>query len=71
MRKAHTNPHKVYISANDVQHFNAQWPGSPIEVRPHFVEFDKKSNLIDHDFTEDEDGTACLALIQDAEQFSA
>lgn len=63
------NGNGVYISAADVSAFNAQWPCSPIVVRPHFAEFDRSGNLVDCDFTEDEDGSAALALIEDAQEW--
>jgi len=58
---------RVTISVNDVGLFNRTWPASPIEHRRHFVEFDRDGNLVDHDFTYEEDGAAALALIDDAD----
>lgn len=65
------NGNSVYISAEDVRKFNAQWPCSPIEVRPHFAEFANNGDIVDHDFKESEDGSAALALIGDAQNHLA
>jgi hypothetical protein len=58
---------RVYISAEQIEAFNAQWPCSPIEARPHFVDFEANGDLVDHNFDPCEDGSALLALISDAQ----
>jgi hypothetical protein len=58
---------KIIITAHDVGLFNAMWPASPIELRRHYAEFDRQGNLVDHDFNDNEDGAAALALIEDAQ----
>lgn len=59
----------VILNARDVATFNSRWPASPIKARERFVEFNSRGELIDHNFSDDEDGTALLALVQDAEKF--
>jgi hypothetical protein len=60
---------RVQIAERDVRAFNHAWPCSPIEARPHWAEFDARGDLVDHDFTEAEDGSAALALIDEAQDY--
>lgn len=60
---------KVQINAEDIAKFNERWPCSPISSEDRYVEFDRRGNLVDHDFPLAEDGPALVALIEQAQAY--
>lgn len=60
-------PRKVRFSRAAVALFNAQWPGSTLRDRSYWFEFAENGDLIDTDVPEHDDGTAALALSEDAQ----
>lgn len=72
--RAHDNGslYSCSVSARDVAAFNARWPCSPIPERAHWFQWDKRNgDLVD--MTPDTtawDGTALLALIDDAQDYA-
>jgi hypothetical protein len=57
---------RITITAEDIAKFNKLWPGSPLTCRNRYVVFDKRGDLVDHNFPLSEDGFALVALIEDA-----
>lgn len=60
---------RIAITAEDIAKFNERWPCSPLTCHNRYVEFDKRGNLVDHDFPLAEDGSALAALIEDAQAY--
>lgn len=63
------NRRKVIFSQSDVDAFNRQWPCSELRSRSYWFEFDRNGDLIDTDVPEHDDGSAALAMSQDAQAY--
>lgn len=62
------SPRKVRFSAAAVRMFNLQWPCSELDsARAYWFEFDESGDLVDCDVPEHSDGSAALAMSQDAQ----
>lgn len=65
------NRNTVRVSKEEVENFNAKWPGSKIRARTVTFEFDTRGDLVDHNLTEREDGDEVTALSIYAQEFWA
>lgn len=62
-------PNKVRFTREEVDVFRKSWPGCNLESRSYWFEFASNGDLIDTDVPEHSDGTAALALSQDAQRY--
>ena len=74
MPKIISNPQscfvKIRFSCREVGDFNDTWPCSELRSRSYWFEFEKSNgDLVDTDVPEQDDGSAALALSQDAWKF--
>lgn len=59
----------VRFSTNEVRAFKAKWPCSGLADRSYWFQFDINGDLVDTNVPESEDGSAALALSQDALEY--
>jgi len=60
---------KVRFSREEIDEFNRTWPCSELRNRSYWFEFNKDGDLVDTNVPEHDDGSAALALSQDAWKF--
>lgn len=63
------NKRKVIVSREEVREFNRHWPCSELRDRSYWFEFAENGDLVDTDVPEHDDGSAAVALSQDAQRF--
>jgi hypothetical protein len=61
---------KVIFSPDEIAAFNRVWPCSELRsTRAYWFEFDAQQDLVDADVPEQDDGSAAVALSQDAQRY--